>query len=70
MALEAKFLPPELTADRLRKTIEALLELESQVPAGDPHWSELRMVRRVLGRMLITAEELERAAALGVCGRA
>jgi hypothetical protein len=70
MALEANVLPPELTADRIRQTMQALLELESQLPAGDARWSELRMVRRVLGRLLITAQELERAAALGACGRA
>ena len=49
----------ELSADQLRQTIEALLRMESELPTDDHQWCELRMVRQILGRMLVVAEERE-----------
>lgn len=51
---------PGLTADQLRQTIEALLQVESQLPPRDRQWSELRVVRNILTRMLLITEEKER----------
>lgn len=45
-----------LTAEQLRQTIEALLQIEVESPPGNAQWSELRMVRKVLSRMLIEVE--------------
>ena len=50
-----------LTAEQLRQTIEALLLIEGELPTSNPRWSELRMVRKVLGRMLVEAEEAEQS---------
>ena len=52
----------ELSADQLRQTIEALLRMESELPTDDHQWCELRMVRQVLNRMLLVAEEKGRNA--------
>ena len=49
----------ELSADQLRPTIEALLRMESELPTDDHQWCELRMVRQVLTRLLLVAEEKE-----------
>ena len=49
----------ELSADQLRPTIEALLRMESELPTDDHQWYELRMVRQVLTRLLLVAEEKE-----------
>ena len=44
-------------AEHLAQTIEYLRRLEEQLPSGDATWSELRMVRRVLGRLLQKTQE-------------
>lgn len=43
--------------EHLAQTIEYLRQLEESLPSSDPTWSELRMVRRVLGRLLQKTQE-------------
>jgi hypothetical protein len=54
-------LPPGLTIHQLRRAMGAVLEMESHLLQSDPNRSEARVVRQVLGRMLVVAEELERS---------
>jgi hypothetical protein len=50
---------PGLTSEQVRLTIEAILQAEKQIPSGNSRWSEMRMVRRVLGRLLVAKQEEE-----------
>lgn len=59
------YITERLTTDQVRAVLEVMFELEMQLPSHDPRWSELRAVRRVLGRMLVIAEPGTSAAAPG-----
>lgn len=59
MDAQTHYLPERLNSDHVRSVLEVLFELEMQLPAHDSRWSELRMVRRVLGEMLIETDNRE-----------